>query len=173
MLKGLRAELMYFKKSLDKLGVSVDVEHAGKYKDFGDMFTRSDMSTETREVMDSVVDGDLRRAGGPHRRGPQEKRRRGAQHHRSGPLHRYQAQKVGLVDDLRFEDEMWSELKNKLHGGDVHHVSMDDYLRRAARFGRPPGQDAHCDAGGARRHCARQSRRQRVGRIGTDVLRLR
>ena len=44
MLKGLRAEVMYFKKILDKLGVVVEVEHAGKYKDFGDMFTRSDMS---------------------------------------------------------------------------------------------------------------------------------
>ncbi len=40
MLKGLRAEMMYFKKTLEKLGVSVDVEHAGKYKDYGDMFTR-------------------------------------------------------------------------------------------------------------------------------------
>ena len=56
MVKGLRAEMMYFKKTLDKIGVSVDVEHAGKYKDFGDMFTRSDMSPETREVMTSVVD---------------------------------------------------------------------------------------------------------------------
>src|SRR4051794_35461233 len=56
MIKGLRAELMYFKKTLDKIGVNIEVEHAGKYKDFGDMFTRSDMSPETREVMNSVVD---------------------------------------------------------------------------------------------------------------------
>ena len=56
MVKGLRAEMMYFKKTLEKLGVSVEIEHAGKYKDFGDMFTRSDMSPETREVMTSVVD---------------------------------------------------------------------------------------------------------------------
>src|SRR5262249_19612222 len=39
-VKGLRAETMYFKKTLDKLGVTVEIEHAGKYKDFGDMFTR-------------------------------------------------------------------------------------------------------------------------------------
>ena len=56
MLKGLRAELMYFRKTLDKIGVSVEVEHAGKYKDYGDMFTRSDMSPETREVMNGLVD---------------------------------------------------------------------------------------------------------------------
>ncbi len=55
-LKGLRAEMMYFKKTLEKLGVSVEMEHAGKYKDFGDMFTRTNMSPETREVIGSVVD---------------------------------------------------------------------------------------------------------------------
>jgi protease IV len=57
MLKGMRAEVMYFKKTLDKIGVNVEVEHAGKYKDFGDMFSRSDMSPETREVLSSVLDG--------------------------------------------------------------------------------------------------------------------
>ena len=58
----LRFELMYFKHTLDKLGVTVEVEHAGKYKDYGDMFTRTDMSPETREVLTSVIDrlyGDL------------------------------------------------------------------------------------------------------------------
>ena len=40
-LKGIGFEMMYFKNTLDKLGVQVDVEHAGKYKDFGDMFTKT------------------------------------------------------------------------------------------------------------------------------------
>ena len=57
MVKGLRAEMMYFKNTLEKIGVNVEIEHAGRYKDFGDMFTRTDMSPETREVMTSVVDG--------------------------------------------------------------------------------------------------------------------
>ncbi len=56
MLKGMRAEVFYFQKTLAKLGVTVDVEHDGKYKDFGDMFTRNDMSPETKEVLDSMVD---------------------------------------------------------------------------------------------------------------------
>jgi protease-4 len=129
MLKGLRAELMYFRKSLEKLGVTVDVEHAGKYKDFGDMFTRSDMSAETHEVMDSVVDGlysgivDHIAAG----------RKKSADEVRGivdqGPFTATQAQKAGLVDALKFEDEMWSELKDKLHGSELHHVALDEYLR--------------------------------------------
>jgi protease-4 len=129
MLKGMRAELMYFKKTLDKLGVSVEVEHAGKYKDFGDMFTRSDMSPETREVIGSVVDGlygnlvDRIAAG----------RKKTADEVRAiidqGPFTASQAQKAGLVDALQFEDEMWSELKDKLHGGEPHRVAVDEYLR--------------------------------------------
>jgi len=55
-LKGLRAELTYFRGTLDKLGVQVDIEHAGKYKDYGDMFTRTSMSPETAEVLNSILD---------------------------------------------------------------------------------------------------------------------
>ena len=31
-VKGLRAEIMYFKGTLDKLGVSMEFEHVGKYR---------------------------------------------------------------------------------------------------------------------------------------------
>jgi protease-4 len=129
MLKGLRAELMYFKKTLDKVGVTVDVEHAGKYKDFGDMFTRTDMSPETREVMDSVVDGLY----GPIVDHIAAGRKKTADQVRAiidqGPFTATQALNAGLVDALVFEDQMWSELKDKLHGSDPHRVALDDYLR--------------------------------------------
>jgi protease-4 len=129
MLKGLRAELMYFKKTLDKIGVSVEVEHAGKYKDFGDMFTRTDMSAETREVIGGLVDdlyGNLVQhiAAG---------RGKSADEVRAiidqGPFTAPQARQAGLVDSLAFEDEMWSDLKEKLHAGEPHRVPVDDYLK--------------------------------------------
>jgi protease-4 len=56
-LKGIGFQLMYFKNTLDKLGVQVDVEHAGKYKDYGDQWTKTSMSPETKEVMNSLADG--------------------------------------------------------------------------------------------------------------------
>ena len=40
-VKGLRAELMFFKGTLDKLGVGLEFEHVGKYKDAPDMYTRT------------------------------------------------------------------------------------------------------------------------------------
>jgi protease-4 len=128
MVKGLRAEMMYFKKTLDKIGVNVEIEHAGKYKDFGDMFTRSDMSPETREVMTCVVD-DLyaNLVGGiaaGRKRTPDEVRALIDQ----GPFTAPQALKAGLVDELRFEDQMWGELKDRLKA-EPSRVSMDKYAR--------------------------------------------
>jgi protease-4 len=129
MLKGLRAESMYFKKTLDKLGVTVEVEHAGKYKDYGDMFTRSDMSPETREVMTSVVDdvyGNLvARIAEGRKKSPEQVRAIIDQ----GPFTAAQARQAGLVDELRFEDQVWGELKDRLHAGELKKVAAGDYMR--------------------------------------------
>ncbi len=52
----LRAESMFFKQTLDKLGVKAEVIHAGKYKDAGDILTQTSMSPETREVLNAILD---------------------------------------------------------------------------------------------------------------------
>lgn len=113
-VKGVRAEMLYFKNTLDKLGVTIDVEHAGKYKDFGDMFTRTDMSPETREVISSVVDdvyGNMvDRIAQARKKTPDQVRALINQ----GPFTASQALNAGLVDEIRFEDQMWGELKDKL-----------------------------------------------------------
>jgi protease-4 len=130
MLKGLRAQLMYFKGTLDKLGVQVEVEHAGKYKDFGDMFTRTDMSPETREVTNSLVDGIwgdiVARIAAARRKTPQEVE---AVVDR-GPFTATQALNAGLVDELRFEDQMWGELKTRLNmSSQPVKLDFDTYAR--------------------------------------------
>ncbi len=128
-VKGLRAELMYFKKTLDKLGVTVDVEHAGKYKDFGDQFTRSDMSPETKEVITSVVD-DLYGSmvdsiAASRKKKPEEVRAAIDQ----GVFLAEQARKAGFVDELRFEDEMWGDIKSRLHVSDLKKVRATTYAK--------------------------------------------
>jgi protease-4 len=133
-LKGLRAEVMFFKNTLDKLGVSVDVEHAGKYKDFGDQFTRADMSPETREVINSLVDGIY----GDLLAGIAEGRKKTPEQVSAlidqGLFLAPELQKAGLVDELRFEDEMWGELKSRLgsgnaKSGDLKRVKAETYAR--------------------------------------------
>ena len=135
MLKGLRAEIPYFRNALDKLGVTVQVEHAGRYKDFGDMFTRTDMSPQTREVMDSVVNdvyGNLvERIAAARKRTPAEVQNLIDQ----GPYTAGGALQAGLVDELRFEDQLWGELKNALHAKDLAKVPIANYARAAAESG--------------------------------------
>ncbi len=126
-LKGIRFEMMYFRHTLDKLGVQVDVEHAGKYKDFGDMFTRSSMSPETREVYTSVLDnlyGNLLQTIAAGRKKSVEEVKAIID---EGPFISSQALAKGLVDYVKFQDQMYGDLKNTLKSGEIKKLSARDY----------------------------------------------
>ncbi len=128
-LKGMRFELMYFKKTADKLGVQVEIEHAGKYKDFGDMFTRASMSPETKEVLTSIIDdlyGNLvQRIAEGRKKTPEQIRATIDQ----GPFLSPHAKEQGLIDGMLYEDQMYDEVKAKLNNGDLKKVSLRDYVR--------------------------------------------
>jgi protease-4 len=129
MLKGVRFELMYFRGSLDKLGVTVDVEHDGKYKDYGDMFTRTSMSPETKEVLNSMIDGlysDLVSGIANGRRKPADDIRAIID---NGPFMSEQALKAGLIDRVRFEDEVFGDLKTDLKQNDLKKVTEHVYAK--------------------------------------------
>jgi protease-4 len=139
MLKGLRAETLSFKNTLDKIGVGVEVEHAGKYKDYGDMFTRPDMSPETREVLNTVVDGLYgnlaARIAAARGKSPDEVR---AIIDR-GPFTAAQALQAGLVDELRFEDEVWTAMSSRLRGAPTK-VSIGAYVNAPAPYAGAPAR---------------------------------
>jgi protease-4 len=130
-LKGVAFELMYFKNTLDKLGVHVDVEHAGKYKDYGDMFTRTSMSPETNEVMSSLADniyGDLVNVIAKGRGKDASAIRATID---NGPFLAKQALASGLVDELRYEDEAFGELKTTLHQSELKKATEQEYVAAA------------------------------------------
>ena len=126
-VKGLGFELMYYRNTLNKLGVEVDVEHAGKYKDYGDMFTRTSMSAETKEVLGAVADGwfgDLVATIAQARnKTPEEVTALIDQ----GPFLARKAKEAGLVDDLKFEDEVYSELAKTLKAKELKKVGEREY----------------------------------------------
>ncbi len=130
-VKGLRAEIMYFQGTLDKLGVQVEVEHAGKYKDFGDMFTRKDMSPETREVMNSVLDDVNGRListiAAARKKTPDEIRATIDE----GPFLAQDAVSKGLIDVLRYEDQMFGELRDRLKSGEIQKLAHREYMKVA------------------------------------------
>ena len=128
-LKGMRFELMYFRKTLDKLGVQVEIEHAGKYKDFGDMFTRTSMSPETKEVLTSILDGLygnlVQTISAARKKTPDQVRATIDQ----GPFLSPEAKAQGLIDGLLYEDQMYDEVKGKLADGELKKVSLHEYLK--------------------------------------------
>jgi len=128
-VKGLRAEVMFLKGTLDKLGVEFEIEHAGRYKDAGDMFTRSSMRPETREVLDSVLDrlfADFIQAVSAGRSLEPAKVRALID---EGPFLAAQAKARGLVDALEFEEEFFDRLKERLGQEEIRKLSCRDYVR--------------------------------------------
>jgi protease IV len=128
-LKGLRAELTYLKGTLDKIGVQIEIEHAGKYKDAGDMFTRKSASPETLEVMNSVLDdlyGQLiGRLAGARKKTPEQIRATIDQ----GPFIAKDALTAGLVDGLEYQDQVYGDLRERLKLAEVRKVAVRDYLK--------------------------------------------
>jgi protease-4 len=127
-LKGVGLELMYFKGTLDKLGVQVEVQHAGKYKDFGDMFTKTSMSPETREVMNSVADDIYVDLIDTIARGRGKTSATMKEIVDEGPFLSKAAKAKGLVDEIRYEDEMLGELKTALKQTSITKLAEHDYI---------------------------------------------
>jgi protease-4 len=128
-IKGLRAEMMYFKNTLDKVGVQAEFYHIGKYKDFGDMFTQTAMTPETREVMNSVLDDVYAHLTNTF---AEARKKTPEEIHAiidDGPFTATQAKAKGLIDDLRYEDEVYGDMKATLKQKDLKKLSYLDYAK--------------------------------------------
>lgn len=130
-VKGFRVGEMYFKNALDKLGIQVQVDHIGRFKDAGDIFTRTNMSPETREVLNQVLDqiyGDFCStvASGRHKTADQIRTLIDA-----GPFTSNQAKSNGLIDEIGYEDQVFSDLKKKTGIQDLKRLSIRSYFRAA------------------------------------------
>ncbi len=113
-VKGMRIESTYLKGSLDKLGIEAEVEHIGKYKDAGDVFTRTGMSPETKEALNAILDelfGRVCSGIGAGRRLAPEKVRALLD---EGPFLAPKAKDAGLVDGLEYERDVEKMLAEKV-----------------------------------------------------------
>lgn len=134
-LKGMRAEITFYKRTLDKIGVEMEIEHAGKYKDAGDMFTRTSMSPETREVLNSMVDviyGNLIATIAAARgKAPDQVRALIDE----GPFLAPKALEAKLIDGMVFGDQIYDELKSRLKVTEVKTIGHREYARVPAPAG--------------------------------------
>lgn len=134
-LKGVALETMYFKDTLDKLGVKVDVDHIGKYKDYGDMFTRTSMSPETNEVLSSIVDDVYADLVNTVARGRGKDPATVRSIIDNGPFLAWQAKANGLVDELRYEDQTYGELSAALHQSQLKKITEQEYVNAPSSNG--------------------------------------
>lgn len=137
-LKGLRVERTYFKNTLDKLGVQMEVEAAGKYKDFGDSFTKTGLSPESRESLGAILNGIY----GVLVKGIAEGRKRPAAEVEKlmdeGPYLAQAALATKLVDALEYDSAAREELAKKANTTTKAAVSAREYRKQIRqRWERP------------------------------------
>ena len=113
-ITGLAAEVMFFRGSLDKLGIEPDVFQIGKYKNAPDQFTRKTMSDAHKEVINSILDDLYGRfvdtIATARKKTPDEVRAIID----NAPISATQAKEQGLIDGAYYRDEVFTELKKRL-----------------------------------------------------------
>src|ERR1700716_4283571 len=111
---GLAADVMFFRGSLDKLGIYPDIYQIGKYKSAADMFTQKQMTPAHREFINSLLD-DLY---GRYIEGIAKARSKTPEAMKAliddAPYTATQAKDAGLIDGTLYRDEVEKELKKRL-----------------------------------------------------------
>jgi protease-4 len=113
-ITGLAADVMFFRGSLDKLGVYPDIFQIGKYKSVGDTFTRKEMSDAHREFMNSLLDDLFNRyvetiATSRGKTGDQVRAIID-----DAPYGAAKAKEAGLIDGVEYRDDLEKQLKANL-----------------------------------------------------------
>lgn len=114
-INGFAAEAMFYKGSLDKLGIEADVIQIGpKYKNAPDRFTRQEMSEGQREVMNAILDEYVTR----FTTAVAESRKKSPEDVQAlvdgAPYNAVQAKSLGLIDEAFYREQVENELKTRL-----------------------------------------------------------
>ncbi|HKR22366.1 MAG TPA: S49 family peptidase, partial [Pyrinomonadaceae bacterium] len=113
-INGLAADVMFFRGSLDKLGVYPDIYQIGKYKSAGDMFTQKTMTDAHREYINSMLD-DLY---GRYINAIAQARHKTPEEVRAlidnAPYSAAKAKEAGLIDEALYRDDVEKEFKKLL-----------------------------------------------------------
>src|SRR6267142_1393894 len=123
-INGLAADVMFFRGSLDKLGIYPDMIQMGKYKTAVETFTRKDMSDANREFMNSLLDDLFNR----YVEAIAKARGKSPEDVRAiiddAPYSSVKAKEIGLIDGVAYRDELEKELKTKLGYKDSDELSL-------------------------------------------------
>src|SRR5687768_6847615 len=113
-INGLAADVMFFRGSLDKLGIYPDIYQIGKYKSAGDMFTQKEMTDAHRqyvnELLDDLYNRFINTIAQTRKKSPDEVRTIID----NAPYNAIKAKEAGLIDDAMYRDDLEKQIKNQL-----------------------------------------------------------
>ncbi len=141
---GLAADVMFFRGSLDKLGIYPDIYRIGDYKTAADMFTRKEMSEAHREFINSLLDDLFTH----YVTTVATARSKTAEEVRAiidnAPYSAAKAKEVGLVDEVAYREDLENHLKSTLgykETDDLRLISGTQYRQvRAESLGLNQGE---------------------------------
>ena len=127
---GLAADVMFFRGSLDKLGIYPDIYQIGAYKSAGDTFTQKQMTDAHRKYINELLD-DLY---GRYLDAIARARKKSTDEVKAliddAPYSAAKAKDAGLIDGAMYRDEVEKELKKRLGYKDsdnLHIARGSDY----------------------------------------------
>src|SRR5262245_36081788 len=121
---GLAADVMFFRGTLDKLGIYPDMYQIGKYKSAGDTFTQKQMTDAHREYINSLVQDLFDR----YVDGIAKARNKSIDQVKAliddAPYSAAKAKEVGLIDGAMYRDDVEKELKKRIGYNDTYELRI-------------------------------------------------
>jgi len=131
-INGFAANAVFYKGSLEKLGIEPDVIQIGKYKSAPERFTRKDMSEGQREVLNAILDqyyeSFVNAIAESRKKSPEDVKALID----NAPYHGNQAKELGLTDGAMYKDQVYDELKKRLgykEGDEIRTITGNAYKK--------------------------------------------
>ena len=113
-INGLAADVMFFRGSLDKLGIYPDIYQIGEYKTAGNMFTQKKMTDPHRKYIDEMLndlyDRYVNAIAQTRKKTPDEVKALID----NAPYNAEKAKEAGLIDEAMYRDEVEKQFKKLL-----------------------------------------------------------
>ena len=130
-MKGLRAEVTFYKDTFEKIGVDVEMERIGKYKSAAEPYTQTEMSDAYREVTNSVLDEMLRQLSetvAPSRDMTPEQFQAALD---QGPFLPGGAEQAGLIDGMLYQDQFEDQIEEAIGVDELETIGRAAYAKAA------------------------------------------
>ena len=131
-LTGLMSETPFISGALKKLEITPRFDQRYEFKNMMNLFTETDMTAPHREAMTQLIDSHFGQilAGIAEARNMTVEEARAMFDH--GPFLGQQAVEAGLVDGLRYRDEVRDDIRGRVDGT-IEFLEWNKYLKRAGR----------------------------------------